>query len=157
MIPHNFSATAPELVEALLVNMIERLDSSGIPGQEPQGKPWLRATVQAILNLPWHDTDLPDGRRPLQPSTAAELLLVMLQNLDDDTPPPNSVNPTGDGGTTAQWHLQDFDLEIFCEPGEEPEYLLRTGQIQFEGPVYDQDDPDRLRIHARLMPRRNGP
>ena len=155
MSSQNPSATATDFVEALLVNMSERLDPSLLTVQHPQGKQWLRPTIQAILNLPWHETDLPDGRRPLQPDTAVELLLVMLQNLDDDTPPPNSVNPTGDGGATAQWHLQDFDLEIFCEPDQEPDYLIRTSNVQFEGPVNDQNDPGRLRAHARLMPRRN--
>ena len=63
---------------------------------------------------------------PVQYSTAAELLLVLLRNLDDDTPSPNSVNTTGEGGTTAQWHLHGYNLEIFCEPDRIPDYYLKT-------------------------------
>ena len=35
----------------------------------------------------------------------------MLRVLDDDTPPPNLVNVTGECGTTTQWHLHGYDLE----------------------------------------------
>ena len=77
----------------------------------------------------------------------------MLRNLEDDVPAPTSVNPTGDGGATAQWHLPNYNLEIFCEPNEPPEYSVRTPSKEREGQVQDEEERKRFREHLQLMPR----
>ena len=76
----------------------------------------------------------------------------MLRFLEDDTPPPNSVNVTGEGGTTAQWHLHGYDLEIFCEPDKIPDYYLKTPDTEYEGPAHHDQDWSLLRAHLSLMP-----
>ena len=137
-------------VENLLVAILERV-SAGQQGEIVRSREWLRAAVRGIINLPWNETGLPDDRKPPCPAAAAELLLLMIRMLDGDTPPPMSVNPTGEGGVTAQWHLSGYDLEIFCEPGEPPDYLVRTAGLEHEGLV--EEDPEPFRTHLGLMPR----
>ena len=147
------TAQAYRNMESLFLSLLEKLDANSDPRQGPTDKQWLRPTISAIINLPWGETNLPDDRKPPQYDTAAELTLLMLRNLDDDIPPPTSVNPTGDGGVTAQWHLKGYDLEIFCEPATRPEYYLKTEHTEFEGPVYNEESPDQLQAHLKLMPR----
>lgn len=142
-------------VENLFLSLLEKLEATGQPGQGATNKAWLRPTAQAIINLPWGETNLPDNRKPPQYGTAAELLLLMLRNLDNDIPPPTSVNVTGESGTTVQWHLRGYDLEIFCEPDEPPEYSLKTPHMEYEGPTYHEEDRNQLRAHLRLMPRQH--
>ena len=137
-------------VENLLVAILERV-SAGQQGEIVRSREWLRPAVRGVINLPWNETGLPDDRKPPSPTAAAELVLLMIRMLDDDTPPPTSVNPTGEGGGTAQWHLPGYDMEIFCEPGEPPDYLVRTAGLEHEGPV--EEDPELFRTHLGLMPR----
>ena len=139
-------------VENLFLTLLEKLEAAGPPRKSPAPNSWLRPTAQAIINLPWGETNLPDNRRPPQYATAVDLLLLMLKVLQDDTPPPNSVNTTGEGGTTAQWHLHGYDLEIFCDPDRIPDYYLKTPDTECEGPVHQDQDWSLLRAHIRLMP-----
>ena len=137
-------------MENLLVALLERV-CAGRHGEITRSREWLRSAVQGVINLPWNETGLPDDRKPPSPAAAAELILIMIRMLDDDTPAPPSVNPTGDDGVTAQWHLPGYDLEIFCEPGEPPEYLARTAVLEHEGPV--EEEPELFRSHLGLIPR----
>ena len=139
-------------VENLFMSLLETLEAAGPPAKAPTRNSWLRPTVQAVINLLWGETNLPNDRKPPQYDTAAELLLVMLRALDNDTPPPTSVNASGEGGTTAQWHLHGYDLEIFCEPDQTPEYYLKTPDTEYEAPVHQDQDWSLLRAHLRLMP-----
>ena len=139
-------------VENLFMSLLEKLEADGPPRKGAKYNSWLRPTAQAVINLPWGETNLPDDRKPPQYDTAAELLLVMLRALDNDTPPPNSVNTTGEGGITAQWHLNGYDLEIFCEPDRIPDYYLKTPDAEYEAPVHRDQDWSLLRAHLRLMP-----
>ena len=145
-------AQALPYVENLFLSLLEKVEANGQARQSASGRAWLRPAAQAILNLPWGETGLPDDRKPPRYDTAVELLLFMLRNLDDDTPPPTSVNVTGEGGATAQWHLEEYDLEIFCEPDEPPEYSVKTPHTEHEGPVRDEGERNQLRAHLRLMP-----
>ena len=137
-------------VENLLVALLERV-GAGRHGEIARIREWLRPAVQGVISLPWDETGLPDDRKPPSPAAAAELVILMIRMLDYDTPPPTSVNPTGEGGVTAQWHLPGYDLEIFCEPEEPPEYLVRTAGLEHEGPV--EEDPELFIIHLERMPR----
>ena len=137
-------------LENLLVALLERV-GDGQQREITRGRKWLRPAVQDIINLPWNETGLPDGRKPPSPAAAAELVLLMVRVLDDGAPPPNSINPTGDGGVTAQWRLPGYGLEIFCEPGEPPDYFVRTAVLEHEGLV--EENPELFRTHLGLMPR----
>ena len=137
-------------VESLFLTLLKKLEAASPPGKDPALSSWLRPTAQAIINLPWGETDLPDNRKHPQYATAAELLLLRV--LEHDTPPPNSVNTTGEGGATAQWHLHGYDLEIFCEPDRVPDYYLKTPDTEYEGPIHQDQDWSLLRSHLRLMP-----
>ena len=131
-------------MDSLFVQVLEALGDTG-----PAGRDWLTSVAQGIAALPWQGSHLPDGRRPPQPAPAAELLIVLLRHLHCEAPAPTSINPTGDGGVTAQWHLPGYDLEIFCEPGDPPDYLVRTKDLEYEGPVAGPE----LAAHLALMPR----
>ena len=137
-------------LENLLVALLERV-GDGQRREITSSRNWLRPAVQGIINLPWNETGLPDGRKPPSPAAAAELVLLMVRMLDDGAPPPNSINPTGDGGVTAQWRLPGYGLEVFCEPGEPPDYFVRAGGLEHEGLV--EEDPELFRTHLELMPR----
>ena len=143
-------ARIPTPVEDLLMSLLERLEPTG---QSPGHRAWLRPTIYAIINFPWEETELPDGRKPPLHDTAVELLLFLIRNLDEDSPPPTSINPTGEGGATAQWHMADYDFEIFCEPDGRPEYSITTLSTEFEGEVQDEEDRKGLRAFLELMPR----
>ena len=54
-------------VENLFLTLLEKLEEAGPSGKAPARSPWLRPTAQAIINLPWSETNLPDNRNP--PST----------------------------------------------------------------------------------------
>ena len=76
------------------------------------GKKWLQSTAERLANLPWHETNLPDDRRPPQPEAAVDLMNLLKDVLEDSTPPPDSINVTSQGGLVAGWHREGFDLEI---------------------------------------------
>ena len=141
-------------LENLLLSVLDKL----LPGSGgPSRNNWLRPTTQGIINLPWTEADLPDGRLPPRHSAAASLLVLLLKVLECDTPPPTSINPTGDGGVTAQWHLPGYDLEIFCEPDQPPEYLLSATSINHESNINNEEDTALLRRHLALMPKHEEP
>ena len=79
-------------MDSLFVQVLEALGDTG-----PAGRDWLTSVAQGIAALPWQGSHLPDGRRPLQPAPAAELLIVLLRHLHREAPAPTSINPTGDG------------------------------------------------------------
>ena len=136
----------PSAMDSLFVQVLQALADNA--PNTTAGRDWLPSVAQDIANLPWPATHLPDDRRPLEPAPAAELLIVLLRHLRHDALPPTSVNPTGDGGVTAQWHLPGYDLEIFCEPSQPPDYLVRTAHLEYEGPITGPD----LAAHLALMP-----
>ena len=113
---------------------------------------WLRPTLDGLCCLPWNDPNPPDGRKPLQKETAARLLWLLCQILENDTIPPTSIVPTWRGGVTAEWHVNGFDLEIEEDPSGTLEYnFAGPGIEEYEGPI--DDDMDNLRAHVRLLPR----
>ena len=143
------SDRVPPFLEDLFVNLLERLEPSGQP---PGHRAWPKPTIRAIINFPREETELPDGRRPLRQDTAVELILFMLRHLNDDTPPPTSVNPTGDGGVTAQWHVKDYQVGNYCEPDEPLEYSVRTPDVECEGIVQGEEARKWFREDLQLMP-----
>jgi hypothetical protein len=48
---------------------------------------------------------------PVRPELATALLRLLVEIMDDDTPPPTVV-PTASGGLQAEWHRKGYDLEI---------------------------------------------
>jgi hypothetical protein len=141
-------------LEDLFLTLLEAVPTNGQVKLDATSSAWLRPVLQAIVGFPWGETNLPDDRRPPQHAAAVELLLLLLRNLDTDTMAPTSVNPTGDGGATAQWHLPEYDLEIFCEPDQPPEYVVRTPDTEYQGQVRDEEERNRFRAHLALSPKR---
>ena len=111
---------------------------------------WAEPTIKAILALPWDRDNWADGATRTRPEAAANLLLVMVNTLNDDTPPPTSVVPTWRGGVQAEWHIDGFDLEIGAEPDGTIEYnFAGPGVDEYEGPV--GGNVEHLREYASLL------
>ena len=101
------------------------------PERQPnQETPWVKFVTKELANLPWHETNLPDGRTPPQPQAAVGLINLLGAALEQDTIAPSSVNTTWAGGVAVEWHLQDTDLEISCDPDGSTEFSFEdhTGQ-----------------------------
>ena len=86
---------------------------------EPQ---WARFVTHEIARFPWHEANLPDGRKPPHPQAAVGLIALLSAALDQNTIAPSSVNTTWAGGIAAEWHLHGTDLEISCEPDGSMEF-----------------------------------
>ena len=111
---------------------------------------WAEPTIKAILALPWDRDNWADGATRTRPEAAGNLLLVMVNTLNDDTPPPTSVVPTWRGGIQAEWHIGGFDLEIESEPDGTAEYYFAGPDVdEFEGPV--DGNIEHLRKCASLL------
>ena len=80
------------------------------------GEGWLEFVVDNVSNLPWHESNLPDGRTPPQPRAAVGLITLLATVLTKDTIAPSSVNATWAGGVAVEWHIGGIDLEIACQP-----------------------------------------
>lgn len=128
-----------------------------VPGpgkvQEAPVIQWLESTTKAVNRLPWHETNLPDGRIPPKPETAAGLLWLLLNALEDNTIDPTAIIPTSSGGVAAEWHVGGVDLEIECGPDGTIEYYFsRAEGEEYEGPV--DDDLNQLKRHVGMLPER---
>jgi hypothetical protein len=111
---------------------------------------WAEPTIKAILALPWDRDNWADGATRTRPEAAANLLLVLVNTLKDDTPPPTSVVPTWCGGVQAEWHIGGFDLEIESEPDGTIEYnFAGPGVGEYEGPV--DGNVEHIREYASLL------
>lgn len=159
-------AVAQDFVPSELVNtFIEMVGSREVEGNRPMAVEipaqaqdgesrirWLRTTMEGICRLPWQDEDLPDGRKPAEATAAARLLWLLWEVLEEDTIPPTSIIPTWRGGTTAEWHVNGFDLEIESDPSGAVEYNFAGPDInEYEGPV--DKDLGNLKRHVRFLPR----
>ena len=114
---------------------------------------WLEATTKAVNRLPWHETNLPDGRIPPKPEVAAELLWLLLNALEDNTIDPTAIIPTSSGGVAAEWHFGGVDLEIECAPDGTVEYYFSGPEgEEYEGPI--DDDLSQLKRHVGMLPER---
>ena len=112
---------------------------------------WLRPTLEGICHLPWHENDMPDGRKSTKTESAARLLWLLCEVLEENTVPPTSIIPTWRGGVTAEWHVNGFDLEIESDPSGTMEYnFVGPGNVEYEGPV--DDNLENLRSHVKLLP-----
>ena len=119
------------------------------PGAAPLR--WLRPTMEGLCQLPWDDSNPPDGRKPLEGRAAAHLLWLLCEVLEKDTIPPTSIVPTWRGGVTAEWHVNGFDLEIEADPCGTLEYnFAGPGIEEYEGPV--DDNLENLKTHVGLLP-----
>ena len=76
----------PPAMDSLCVQVLQALADNA--PNTTAGRNWLTSVAQDIANRPWPATNLPDGRRPLQPVPAAELLIDLLRHLHHDAPPP---------------------------------------------------------------------
>ena len=114
---------------------------------------WLEATTKAVNRLPWHETNLPDGRIPPKPEVAAELLWLLLNALEDNTIDPTAIIPTSSGGVAAEWHVGGVDLEIECGPDGTIEYNFAGPESEeYEGLV--DEDLSQLKRHVGMLPKR---
>ena len=87
---------------------------------------WLEFVVREVADLPWYESNLPDGRTPPQPRAAVGLISLLATTLGRDTITPSSVNTTWSGGVAVEWHIGGIDLEIACQ--------LRRGREDPGGP-----------------------
>ena len=118
---------------------------------QPTPSMWVEPTIKAILALPWDRDNWADGATRTQPEAAANLLWVLMNTLNDDTPPPTSIVPTWRGGVHAEWHIAGFDLEIESDPSGEIEYnFVGPGIEEYDGPL--ADNLEQLKKHASLLP-----
>ena len=83
---------------------------------------WLEFVVREVAALPWHESNLPDGRTPPQPRAAVGLISLLATALERDTITPSSVNTTWAGGVAVEWHIGGIDLEIACQPDGTAEF-----------------------------------
>ena len=114
---------------------------------------WLEWTTKALNRLPWHETNLPDGRMPPKPEAAAQLLWLLLNALEDNTIDPTAIIPTSSGGVAAEWHVGEVDLEIECGPDGTIDYNFAGPESEeYEGPV--DDDLKQLKQHVGMLPER---
>lgn len=121
--------------------------------QDPPVIQWLEATTKALNRLPWHETNLPDGRMPPKPEAAAGLLWLLLNALEDNTIDPTAIIPTSSGGVAAEWHVSGIDLEIECGPDGTIEYNFDgPDSEEYEGPV--DEDLSQLKRHTGMLPKR---
>lgn len=121
--------------------------------QNPQ---WLDPTAKAINNLPWDESNLPDGASPPNPKAGADLLSLLITVLEDNTPAPNGVIPTWRGGVAAEWHTGGFSLEIECDPDGTADYLFsRPDAEEYEGPLDPENHETLMRFkeHLALLPK----
>ena len=150
----NPGTVSPDIINFLGRAVVIKQDQSEENGGRfiPQHAPpvWAEPTMKAILALPWDRDNWADGATRTQPEAAANLLFVLVNTLNDDTPPPTSVVPTWRGGVQAEWHIGGFDLEIESEPDGTIEYnFAGPGVDEYEGPV--DGNVEHLREHASLL------
>ena len=118
---------------------------------QPTPSTWVEPTIKAILALPWDRDNWADGATRTQPEAAANLLMVLMNTLNADTPPPTSIVPTWRGGVHAEWHIAGFDLEIEADPSGEIEYnFVGPGIDEYDGPL--AGNLQQLKKHASLLP-----
>ena len=123
--------------------------------QEPLAIRWPESTTKALNQLPWQETDLPDGRMPPRPEAAAALLRLLRNALEDNTIDPTAIIPTSKGGVAAEWHAGGSDLEIECDPDGAMEYNFDgPGMDEHEGPV--EPDLSQLKRHVGMLSKRAG-
>ena len=128
------------VIMEILQSMAER-EMVGPPGSAD----WLPRVSGAVAQLPWRETNLPDGRRPPQPRAAAGLMILLAKLLKSGTAAPGSVNVSWAGGVGVEWHTCKLDLEIYCEPEGTVEFGFEdreTGE-QLEG----QATGDNITLH----------
>ena len=123
--------------------------------QEPLAIRWLESTTKALNQLPWQETDLPDGRMPPRPEAAAALPRLLRNALEDNTIDPPAIIPTSKGGVAAEWHAGGSDLEIESDPDGAMEYNFDgPGMDEHEGPV--EPDLSQLKRHVGMLSKRAG-
>ena len=110
--------TEDQMVLMEILQSIAERETGGPPGSVD----WLPHVSGAMAQLPWRETNLPDGRHPPQPRAAAGLMILLATLLKSDTAAPSSVNVSwaggvgGVGGVGGEWHTCKLDLEIYCGP-----------------------------------------
>ena len=102
-------------------------------------KEWLESTTKALTKLPWEQTNLPDGATPPQTNAAAALLRLLPAVLNDNTPPP-SITSTWQGGISAEWHINQIDLEITCQPDGTMEFYFARSESEDETIPPEEED-----------------
>ena len=96
---------------------------------------WANPTIEAMLNLTMTDIWTSGGMRT-QPAAVVSILRLLLEILDDHTPPPGVV-PTWDGGVQVEWHRNNVDFEIESDPHGAIEYFFKDTDEEREGRVWD--------------------
>ena len=106
------------------------------PEQELRRRMWAIPTIQAIANLPWKTDTWTSGGSRTQRAAVINMLGVLVEVLDDSTPPP-SVVPTRSGGVQVEWHQNGVDFEIEANPRRGVEYYFRSPAEEHEGRAWE--------------------
>ena len=116
--------------------------------QELYRAKWVIPTFDAMAAL---SRNFPVRRyvsKRIQHSLVISMLMVLIEILDNDTPPP-SVVPTYEGGLQVEWHRNGVDLEIEISPDGNAEYFFASPDEEREGAVWE--DIERLTKYARFV------
>ena len=89
-----------------------------------------------MANLPWMTDDWTSGGKRTQQAAVVNMMAILLEVLDNRTPPPNVV-PTWSGGVQVEWHRNNVDFEIEADPRGGIEYFFRGPDEEREGRAWD--------------------
>ena len=115
------------------------------------GEGWLEFVAAEVASLPWHESNLPDGRTSPQPRAAVGLISLLATTLDSETIAPSSINTTWAGGVGVEWHIGGVDLEIACQPDGSIEFNFED-QLGEEYEETGTGDVTRLRNYIGRLP-----
>ena len=109
---------------------------------------WFTSTFDAMVAL-FRGSSFPSPiPRSIQLKLVANMLTILIEVLDSQTPPP-SVVPTWEGGLQVEWHRNGVDLEIEVSPSGNIEYFFASPDEEREGMAWEEIE--RLTKYARTV------
>jgi hypothetical protein len=97
---------------------------------------WFISTLQATAALLWLTDNWTSGGKRTQKAAVANMLTLLIEVLDNRTPPP-SVVPTWRGGVQVEWHRNGIDFEIESDPQGGIEYFFKSPTEEREGRAWN--------------------
>ena len=97
---------------------------------------WFRPALETMLDLRSRSSAPGWESEKIRDSALDEMLSVLSNTLDSQTPTPTIV-PTWEGGLQAEWHRNGVDLEIEVGAGRKAVYYFFSEYEEIESPVWD--------------------